>query len=75
MKLSYDDAIYYLEEECGISCDPCLEGEGEYVCDLLDERYDGEDEYGDPYYTKTTLKAIVRDAKEYKKELEEEKEE
>ena len=74
MKLSYDEAVSYIEEN-GVSCDPCTSIEGEYVCDLLDDNYDGYDEWDEPYYTKSTLKDIIKDAKQYRKEMEEEEEE
>lgn len=71
MKLSYDEAVSYIEDH-GVSCAPCTSLEGEYVCDLLDGRYDGYDEWHEPYYTKSTLKDIIEDAKQYKKEMQEE---
>lgn len=72
MKLFYDDAVDYIESK-GISCDPCSSYEGEYVCDMLDEDYDGyDDDMEEYYYTKKTLNNIIRVAKDYLKELEDE---
>lgn len=72
-KYSYDDAVEYLEEH-GIGCDPCADYTGEYVCDLLDERYDGDDDDG-TYYFKSTLDGIIEDVKVYLEERQEEDEE
>lgn len=59
----YDDAVDYIESQ-GISCDPNTVV-GEYVCDLLDDeaKYDKDDE---PIYSKKILNAIIKRAKEYK---------
>ena len=71
MKLFYDDAVDYIESK-GIGCDPCVDDEGELVCDLLDSDYDGyDDEMDEYYYTKKTLNNIIKEAKEYLKELKE----
>lgn len=68
MKLSYDDAVEFLEEN-GLSCDPGTI-EGDCVCNLLDD-YGMEDKYGETYYTKKTLKLIMKEAKENLAELDE----
>lgn len=71
---SYDDAIAYIESK-GISCDPAGSAEGEYVCDLLDNEYDGwNNRSDDAYYYKQTLDDIIERTKDYLKELKEEDE-
>lgn len=70
-KYYYNEAVAYLKEN-GIGCDPCSDLEGEYVCDLLDDEYDGSDSAVDEvYYYEETLKNIIKDAKEYVKQLKE----
>lgn len=70
----YDEAIDYLKGK-DISCDPCVEGEGEYVCDLLDDYADRYDEEDEPHYKKSTLDRIIKEAKEWLKEEEDEEKE
>jgi len=69
MRLNYDEAVSFLEEN-GVGCDPCVDLEGEYACDLLDDMPDGYDEFDEPYYTKSTLKDIIKRVKEYKEDME-----
>ena len=64
MRLSYDEAVRFLEKN-DIGCDPCVDLEGEYTRDLLDRMPDGYDEFDEPYYTKSTLKNIIERVKEY----------
>lgn len=70
-KYFYDEAVKYLEQN-GIGCDPCEDLEGEYVCDLLDDEYDGCDNATDEvYYYEKTLQYIIKRTQNYINELKE----
>ena len=64
---TYYEAVEYLVNH-GISCDPNIGNEGEYVGDLLDDMIDEWDEYQDAVYYEGTLDSIISLAKDYLKE-------
>lgn len=74
-KYDYDDAVTYIENH-DVGCDPCSDTEGDLVCDLLDDMYDG----GDPdmyntWYLASTLNYIIREGRQYREEMESEEDE
>ena len=60
----YEQAVNYLQSK-GIGCDPAIDKEGEYVCDLLDDMVDGYNEYDEEFYYEGTLETIINLTKDY----------